>query len=431
MGSESDFDDDSEMGMAKLEMDSVEVNEEILETTDGDPKRVTSVEVNEGIPETSVKAGGTGSSMVWNHMDPIVLPGEKRKCRHCKKVLSNSSGGTTTHLSRYVVRKECFAVFDMEREIIKSPLSKELEFIENSVIFPPPHNGVCLAKEVHRVTKFYGISDKVASVTVDNASANDVCIDILRKDYNSISNLVLNGKLFHVRCCARIINLLVRDELKENEHVCEIVREGVKYLFGSENRLSSFNEDRLNLQFPANKLLLDNNTRWNSTFVMFNTAYKYRQCFTKYVEDDESFVRLCSTSLQWEQVHEVCEFLEVFLNVTNLISGSNCPTINLFLLELRRINLLINIQLDNKDVKHMQNMTARMTLKYDKYWEECDLLFVFGSILDLRYKKGMIRFAYSSMYPIDHESRIGTVFNSFNVLYEQYAKIYGDEKRKG
>ncbi|GAA0169388.1 hypothetical protein LIER_23890 [Lithospermum erythrorhizon] len=66
------------MGMAKLEMDSVKVHEGICETTDGDLERVASVEVNEAIPETLVKAGGIGSGMVWNHMDPIVLPaGEK------------------------------------------------------------------------------------------------------------------------------------------------------------------------------------------------------------------------------------------------------------------------------------------------------------------------------------------------------------------
>ena len=57
---------------------------------------------------------------------------------------------------------------------------------------PPPHNGVCLAKEVHRVCQVFGISDKVSSVTVDNASANDVCITILKRDYDLISNLVLD-----------------------------------------------------------------------------------------------------------------------------------------------------------------------------------------------------------------------------------------------
>ncbi|GAA0171333.1 hypothetical protein LIER_25388 [Lithospermum erythrorhizon] len=95
----------------------------------------------------------------------------------------------------------------------------------------------------------------------DEVQANDVCIGILKKDYDLKSNLVLGGKLFHVRCCAHIINLLVRDGLKEIDHIVDVIREGVKYLFGSENRLDSFNEHRINLKLTPKKLVLDNNTR--------------------------------------------------------------------------------------------------------------------------------------------------------------------------
>ncbi|GAA0144811.1 hypothetical protein LIER_36011 [Lithospermum erythrorhizon] len=76
MGSESESDDDSEIGMVELEMDSVEVNEGIPKTTDGDPEKVAFMEVNEGIPKTSVKAGGTGSIM--ENDDSIELEFEKK-----------------------------------------------------------------------------------------------------------------------------------------------------------------------------------------------------------------------------------------------------------------------------------------------------------------------------------------------------------------
>ncbi|GAA0169057.1 hypothetical protein LIER_23620 [Lithospermum erythrorhizon] len=168
----------------------------------------------------------------------------------------------------------------------------------------PPHNGPALAKEIHRVCNIYDINDKVCSVTVDNATANDVCIAILKKDHTLHSNLVLDGKLFHVRCCAHIINLLVRDGLKEIEHIVEVVRERVKYIFGLENRLRSFNEYRVNLKLHSNKLVLDNNTRWNSTYVMLQTAYTYRDCFTKYGQDDEAFERYVPNTVEWSLVHE-------------------------------------------------------------------------------------------------------------------------------
>ncbi|GAA0164261.1 hypothetical protein LIER_19940 [Lithospermum erythrorhizon] len=319
-------------------------------------------------------------------------------------------------ISRYIVRKECFAVYDKEKERLINILSKV-----NRVSLTTD----CWWSEVQR------IGYMIASVTVDNVSANDVCIAILKKDHNLLSNLILDGKLFHVRCCAHIINLLVRDGLKEIEKIIDVVREGVKYLFGSENRLTSFNEHRINLKLPPNKLVLDNNTRWNSTFVMLNTTYTYRQCFTKYGEDDDAFERYCPSETEWAEVVEVCEFLEVFLDVTNVISGSNYPTVNLFLMELCRVKALINAQLHLDSKKHMHNMAIRMTLKYDKYWDECDLLLSFGSILDPRYKKGMIRFAYMTMYPSDYNNKMEMVWKRFYDLFEQYATIYGDTKGKG
>ncbi|GAA0139236.1 hypothetical protein LIER_00823 [Lithospermum erythrorhizon] len=202
----------------------------------------------------------------------------------------------------------------------------------------PPHNGPALAKEVHRVCNIYGINDKVCSVIVDNASDNDV----------------------------------FRDGLKDVEPIVEDVREGVKYLFGLENRLRSF---RVNLKIPSNKLVLDSNMRWNSTYVMLQTTYIYRECFTKYGQDDEAFERYVPNTVEWSLVHEVCEFLEIVLDVTNLISGSNYPTVNLFLLELSRIKELITAQLDKNSKKRMKSMSTRMSMKYDKYWSECDFCY--------------------------------------------------------
>jgi nicotinamide mononucleotide adenylyltransferase len=57
--------------------------------------------------------------------------------------------------------------------------------------------------------------DKLLTVTVDNASSNNVTISYLKnvmKDWPT--NILLNEHL-HVRCCAHIVNLIVCDGLKE------------------------------------------------------------------------------------------------------------------------------------------------------------------------------------------------------------------------
>ncbi|GAA0171372.1 hypothetical protein LIER_25419 [Lithospermum erythrorhizon] len=73
--SESDH-NDSELGMTELEVDSIEGNEGVPISNERDAP----VEGNKGVlvPVTDKPAS---SSIVWDHMEPIILPSGKRKCK--------------------------------------------------------------------------------------------------------------------------------------------------------------------------------------------------------------------------------------------------------------------------------------------------------------------------------------------------------------
>jgi hypothetical protein len=62
--------------------------------------------------------------------------------------------------------------------------------------------------------------------------------------------LSIGGRLFHVRCCAHITNLLVQDGLGEIWRIVDCVREGIKYLVASKGRLLQFSEICTQLQLP-------------------------------------------------------------------------------------------------------------------------------------------------------------------------------------
>ncbi|WOG93088.1 hypothetical protein DCAR_0312369 [Daucus carota subsp. sativus] len=66
---------------------------------------------------------------------------------------------------------------------------------------PPPHFGYVISDAVNKCLVDWKIQDKIGTVTVDNAKANDVAIKILKESF-SIRNpsLPVEGKLFHVRC---------------------------------------------------------------------------------------------------------------------------------------------------------------------------------------------------------------------------------------
>jgi hypothetical protein len=74
---------------------------------------------------------------------------------------------------------------------------------------PPPHNGLVIADQLIASIIEWKAIDKVAFVTVDNTSSNNVALawvsQILKDKIQLPHNM--NGKFLHVRCAAHIINL--------------------------------------------------------------------------------------------------------------------------------------------------------------------------------------------------------------------------------
>jgi hypothetical protein len=99
---------------------------------------------------------------------------------------------------------------------------------------------------------------KVFSITVDNASANNAAIEILRDEFRLKGIFLPVGRLlFHVRCCAHITNLLMQVELSKIGDIIDSVRQGIKYIVAFERRLNMFSEIAKGLDLGCKKLILD------------------------------------------------------------------------------------------------------------------------------------------------------------------------------
>ncbi|KAF5809412.1 putative transcription factor/ chromatin remodeling BED-type(Zn) family [Helianthus annuus] len=152
--------------------------------------------------------------------------------------------------------------------------------ILNFSYMPPPHNGVSLAEKIHTLVAYWGIDKKLLSLTLDNASANDSCVNILRSQLKLKDALVYDGSLFHIRCCAHILNLIVQEGLKKIDVSVDKVRECVKYIKGSQIRKDSFRKFIEQISLDDKKgLLQDVPTRWNSTYKMLSSALYYQLSF--------------------------------------------------------------------------------------------------------------------------------------------------------
>ncbi|GJX05818.1 zinc finger BED domain-containing protein RICESLEEPER 2-like protein [Tanacetum coccineum] len=127
-----------------------------------------------------------------------------------------------------------------------------------------------------------------------------------------MKKLPCGGKLFHVRCCAHILNLII-----ENVH------DSIKFINQNEARLMLFGEIVQQLQLPHRKLVLECKTRWNSTFHMLSTAMKFREVFPRFQEREPRYLS-CPSIEDWIKVEKVCSILEVFNSATNIISDLMC-----------------------------------------------------------------------------------------------------------
>jgi len=74
---------------------------------------------------------------------------------------------------------------------------------------------------------------------VDNCTTNDAMIERIL-DKISTRSFILGGQLFHMRCCAHILNLIVKDGLSIICNVIEKIRESVNYWTKTPKREETF-----------------------------------------------------------------------------------------------------------------------------------------------------------------------------------------------
>ncbi|XP_073003666.1 zinc finger BED domain-containing protein RICESLEEPER 2-like isoform X1 [Typha latifolia] len=237
------------------------------------------------------------------------------------------------------------------------------------------------------------------------------------ENFHARGKLFFKGHIFHIRCCAHILNLIVRDGIHAIKDVIENIRCSVTYLKKFPSRLHRFGEIARQLSITTSKgLALDVATRWNSTYIMLEHALVYKNVFQQYATRDTNYKWLHSEE-DWERAKIVCEFLEIFYDVTNIFSGSLYPTANLFLSEVWKIKKSLNIASES-EVPFLNNMVMEMKKKFDKYWGDCNMLMAIAAILDPCLKLKLVEYCFPKIYSTSEAEE--NIWKVKEVLYDIY-----------
>lgn len=292
--------------------------------------------------------------------------------------------------------------------------------IMNFVTLDPSHTEDMLSEVIIKCVTDWNIDSKLFALTFDDCSIDD---DIVLKIKDRISQsrpLLNHGQLFDVRSAAHVLNSIVQDATEALRDVIQKIQGSVRYVRSSEVAQGKFIEVAQQVGINCQKrLVLDSPIRWNSTYLMLETALEYRGAFSLLQEHDPGYTSAL-TDTEWELANSFTGYLKLFVEITNVFSGNKFPTANIYFPEICDIHIqLIEWCKSTDDV--LSSIALKMKAKFDKYWSKCSLSLAVAAILDPRFKMKLVEYYYSQIYGSTALDRIKEVSDGIKGLFNAYS----------
>ncbi|XP_024156187.1 zinc finger BED domain-containing protein RICESLEEPER 2-like [Rosa chinensis] len=204
------------------------------------------------------------------------------------------------------------------------------------------HKGEDIGRVLEQCLREWDIN-RVFTITVDNASANDLAVVYMKRRLRNMNTLSFDGDFLHLRCACHIINLIVKDGIKELEDGIDAIWHYVKFIRSSSSRLDKFREFSVleHLNKTAN-VPLDVITRWNSTYLKLAAALKFEKVFDRMGDEDVQFRQYFEVKdtkgrkrtdppieADWRNAQALVHFLKKIYETTLKLSAWKSVTANL------------------------------------------------------------------------------------------------------
>ncbi|PRQ47720.1 putative transcription factor/ chromatin remodeling BED-type(Zn) family [Rosa chinensis] len=264
------------------------------------------------------------------------------------------------------------------------------------------HKGEDIGRVLEQCLREWDIN-RVFTITVDNASSNDLAVVYMKRRLRNMNTLSFDGDFLHLRCACHIINLIVKDGIKELENGIDAIWHCVKFIRSSSSRLDKFREFSVleHLNKNAN-VPLDVITRWNSTYLMLDAALKYEKVFGRMADEDAQFQHYFEekdtkgrkrtgplVEEDWRNAQAFVHFLKKFYEATLKLSAWKTVTANLQFKEMIGLQTEIDKKASDPSDEILQRVAMGMKAKFDKYWGSFEIMnqiMVIANVLDPRWK---------------------------------------------
>ncbi|PLW31889.1 hypothetical protein PCANC_22752 [Puccinia coronata f. sp. avenae] len=299
-------------------------------------------------------------------------------------------------------------------------------------MLPPPHTGLAIADQLLASIMEWKILDKVMSITVDNASSNDVAIARVLSILRDKSHLPphLDGKFFHVRCAAHIINLVVKDGLKTLSPAITKIQNSVRHIKASPSRKHQFKEMIKSNNIKQQALpSVDVPTRWNSTYLMLKSALPYRDAFNSLSIHDSSYHDL-PTYDEWEEIILMKDFLSLFNTATLKLGMTRHPSAHMLYSNMTSIDKLLKESLKSSAL-NIPGIVEPMQEKFNKYWKNMETFAGINLVFDPQYKLAMVEFLLADELGSSKSAitgRVNKIKEDIKMWFKDVAKGKQDKK---